>query len=183
MRLEPARAEDLTELHALIEQAYRGETARTGWSHEADLLTGPRTSEAELRSFLEAGESLLVWREGGAIRACVRLMNKGGGLAYLGMLTISPALQGAGLGKRLLAAAEDYAREQMGAERLEMQVFSRRRELLAFYDRRGYRPTGERRPFPYEEWPQAGALFEDLEFVVLEKSLLPPAEGGSRAGG
>jgi hypothetical protein len=52
-----------------------------------------------------------------------------------------------------------------------MQVFSRRRELLSFYERRGYRSTGERRPFPYAEWPRAGALIDDLEFVVLEKVL------------
>jgi ribosomal protein S18 acetylase RimI-like enzyme len=171
MQLEPATDADISELHALVERAYRGETARAGWSHEADLLTGPRTSKDELRSFLADGDSLLVWRDGGAIRACVRLVPKADGLVYLGMLTVDPALQGDGLGKRLLAAAEAFASDALGADRMEMQVFSRRRELLAFYDRRGFRPTGERRPFPYAEWPQAGALFEDLEFVVLEKAL------------
>jgi ribosomal protein S18 acetylase RimI-like enzyme len=169
--LEPACDDDLPELHALVERAYRGDTARGGWSHEADLLTGARTSVKELRSFLEAGDRLLVWRVDGELRACVRLVELGGGLVYLGMLTVDPALQGDGLGKRLLAAAEDHARVALGAERMEMQVFSRRRELLSFYERRGYRPTGERRPFPYAEWPQAGALFDDLEFVVLEKAL------------
>jgi GNAT superfamily N-acetyltransferase len=75
------------------------------------------------------------------------------------------------MGKTLLAAAEAHARETLGAGRMEMQVFSRRRELLSFYERRGYRPTGERRPFPYSDWPAAGALYDDLEFVVLEKAL------------
>lgn len=172
MRLEAVRHSDVPALHALVERAYRGETARAGWSHEADLLTGPRTSEAELSGFLaDPSKRLLCWRDEGAIRACVLLTDKGGGLAYLGMLTVDPALQGEGLGKRLLAAAEDHVREEMRANRLEMQVFDRRRELLSFYERRGYRPTGERRPFPYAEWPQAGALFEDLEFLVLEKAL------------
>jgi GNAT superfamily N-acetyltransferase len=171
MRLEPASASNIPELHALVERAYRGDTARAGWSHEADLLTGPRTSEEELHSFLDAGEQLLVWRDGGAIRACVRLVTLGDGLVYLGMLTIDPGLQGCGMGKTLLAAAEAHARETLGARRMEMQVFSRRRELLSFYERRGYRPTGERRPFPYSDWPAAGALYDDLEFVVLEKAL------------
>jgi ribosomal protein S18 acetylase RimI-like enzyme len=171
MELKPATIADLPTLHALVERAYRGETARATWSHEADLLTGPRTSVEELRSFLEAGDCLLVWREDKAIRACVRLVRLGEGLVYLGMLTVDPDLQGEGLGKRLLAAAETYAKAELGAERMEMQVFSRRRELLSFYERRGYRPTGERRPFPYGEWPAAGALFDDLEFVVLEKAL------------
>ncbi|WP_300973187.1 GNAT family N-acetyltransferase [Sphingomonas sp. LHG3406-1] len=171
MKLERATTGDLATLHALVERAYRGETARGGWSHEADLLTGPRTSEVELQGLLDAGEHLLVWRDDGVIRACVRLVDLGDGLSYLGMLTVDPALQGEGLGKRLLAAAEGYAGEVLGARRMEMQVFSRRRELLSFYDRRGYKPTGERRPFPYGEWPDAGALYNDLEFVVLEKAL------------
>jgi GNAT superfamily N-acetyltransferase len=182
MRLEAATSADLPALHALVERAYRGETARGGWSHEADLLTGPRTSVEELRSFLEAGEHLLVWRVEGAIRACVRLVQLREGLVYLGMLTVDPELQGDGLGKRLLAAAEGYACDELGAARMEMQVFSRRRELLSFYERRGYRPTGERRPFPYAEWPAAGALYDDLEFVVLEKELVAPAQAGALVG-
>lgn len=171
MQLERAIPADLPTLHALVERAYRGETARAGWSHEADLLTGDRTSVAELQSFLDAGDHLLVWRDHGTIRACVRLVPLNAEQVYLGMLTVDPSLQGDGLGKRLLAAAETYARDVLGAERMEMQVFSRRRELLSFYDRRGYRPTGEKRPFPYEEWPHAGAQFDDLEFTVLEKRL------------
>ena len=171
MQLERATTADLPALHALVERAYRGETARAGWSHEADLLTGDRTSVAELQSFLDAGDHLLVWRDDGTIRACVRLVSLGENLVYLGMLTVDPSLQGEGLGKRLLAAAEGYARDTLGAARMEMQVFSRRRELLSFYNRRGYQPTGERRPFAYEEWPHAGAQFDDLEFTVLEKRL------------
>ncbi|UUR07198.1 GNAT family N-acetyltransferase [Sphingomonas glaciei] len=171
MQLERATSADLPALHALVERAYRGETARAGWSHEADLLTGDRTSVAELQSCLDAGEYLLVWRDGGAIRACVRLVRLNAELAYLGMLTVDPGSQGEGLGKRLLAAAEAYARDEIGATRMEMQVFSRRRELLSFYERRGYHPTGERRPFPYDEAPNAGAQFDDLEFTVLEKKL------------
>ena len=171
MQLERAIPADLPTLHSLVERAYRGETARAGWSHEADLLTGDRTSVAELQSFLDAGDHLLAWRDHGTIRACVRLVPLNAEQVYLGMLTVDPSLQGDGLGKRLLAAAETYARDVLGAERMEMQVFSRRRELLSFYDRRGYRPTGEKRPFPYEEWPHAGAQFDDLEFTVLEKRL------------
>ncbi len=171
MQLERATSADLPTLHALVERAYRGETARAGWSHEADLLTGDRTSVAELQSFLDAGEALMLWRDDGMIRACVRLVQLSPDLAYLGMLTIDPASQGEGLGKRLLAAAEAYVRDELGAERLEMQVFSRRRELISFYERRGYLPTGERRPFPYDEAPNAGAQFDDLEFTVLEKRL------------
>lgn len=176
MRLEPASHADLPRLHDLIERAYRGDTARAGWSHEADLLTGPRTTEAELAGILaDPTRHLLVSRQAETLQACVLLWERGDGLVYLGMLTVEPALQGCGTGKRLLAAAENYASKMLGAQRIEMQVFSRRRELLSFYERRGYQPSGERRPFPYEQAPLAGALFDDLEFVVLEKELAPAA--------
>ena len=172
MRLEPVTEPDLPEVHRHIERAYRGDTARAGWSHEADLLTGPRTSVEELTELLaDPSHHLLCWRDDGRIRAVVLLADKGGGLAYVGMVTVDPDLQAQGVGKHLLAAAERHAGEQFGATRIEMQVFSTRRELIAFYERRGYRPTGERRPFPYEEAPEAGALRDDLEFVVLEKRL------------
>ena len=172
MRLEEVTGRDLPELHRLIERAYRGDTARGGWSHEADLLTGPRTSIPELADHLSApARRLLCWRQDGSIRASVLLQDKGDGLIYLGMLTVDPELQAQGIGKRLLAAAEEYARAEWSAARMEMQVFSSRRELLSFYQRRGYRLTGERRPFPYAEAPDAGALHPDLEFVVLEKQL------------
>ena len=171
MTLEEATPEDLPELHRLVERAYRGETARSGWSHEADLLEGPRTSVDELAGFVaDPVRHLLIWRPEDTICACVLLWEKGDGLVYLGMLTVDPSLQGGGTGKALLAAAEAFARDRLGATRMEMQVFAPRRELIAFYERRGYRATGERRPFPYAEWPQAGALRDDLEFVVLGKS-------------
>jgi len=172
MRLEPVTGTDVPALHALIERAYRGDTARAGWSHEAGLLSGPRTSQEELRGLIaDPARHLLVWRDGATLRACVLLWEKGDGLVYLGMLTVDPALQGCGMGKTLLEGAEAHSRDALGGTVMEMQVFSRRRELLSFYERRGYCPTGERRPFPYAQAPLAGALFEDLEFVVLQKAL------------
>jgi ribosomal protein S18 acetylase RimI-like enzyme len=172
MELEDVRAADLPAFHALIERAYRGDTARAGWTHEADLLVGPRTSLAELQDVIDnPAKLLLMWREEGHVRAGVLLHHKGDGLAYLGMLTVEPGRQGGGLGKRLLRAAEAEADRRWGARRVEMQVFPQRTALIAFYGRHGYRLTGERRPFPYAEAPTAGALRDDLEFVVLEKPL------------
>lgn len=172
MTLDDATAADLSELHALIERGYRGEPARAGWSNEADLLSGPRTDVAELEELRsDPRRHLLVWRDEGRIVSCVLLSQKGEGLCYLGMLTVEPGMQAKGLGKRMLAAAEELARERLGGRTMEMQVFPQRSELIAFYERRGYRPTGERRPFPYAEAHDAGALRDDLDFIVLEKPL------------
>ncbi len=172
MHLEPATHADLPALHALIESAYRGDSARTGWSHEADLLDGQRTDLAALEVMLsDPRQLLLLFRDGDAIRACVGLADKGAGRAYLGMFTVEPGRQGAGLGRLMLAASEDHARSAFGASHIEMTVISQRVELIAWYERRGYCLSGERRPFPHGD-PRFGLpRREDLEFVVLEKSL------------
>ncbi|MEO7787225.1 MAG: GNAT family N-acetyltransferase [Sphingomicrobium sp.] len=165
MYLELATSADLTALHALIESAYRGDSARAGWSHEADLLDGERTDIAELTALLaNPAQRLLKFEDGERPVACVALTDEGDGLAYLGMLTVDPARQAMGLGRMMLAAAEDHARTDLDARRVEMTVIGMREELIAWYQRRGYRLTGERRPFPIDDRA-------DLEFVVLEKQL------------
>ena len=171
MHLEPATIDDLPTLHALIESAYRGDSARRGWSHEADMLDGQRTDLASLEATLrDPAQHLLVFRDNDRLRACVALTDKSHGLAYLGMLTVDPEHQSGGLGKLILAAAEDHA-AAFGAARVEMTVIAQRRELIAWYERRGYRGTGERRPFPANN-PRFGLpRREDLEFDVLEKRL------------
>ena len=90
----------------------------------------------------------------------------GHGRAYLGMLGVSPLAQATGLGRTLLAAAEAEARVRFGTRWMEMTVIAIRHELVAWYERRGYRLTGERRPFP-EEVPGR----DELEMVVLERVL------------
>ena len=172
MHLEPASRDDLPALHVLIESAYRGDSARRGWSHEADLLGGQRTDVAALDAILaDAAQQLLVLRDHDELRACVALTDKGGGCVYLGMLTVDPSRQSAGLGRLILAAAEDHAAAQFAATRIEMTVIAQREELITWYERRGYARTGEQRPFPAQD-PRFGLpTRDDLAFVVLEKTL------------
>ncbi len=172
MHLGTATQEDLTALHALIESAYRGDSARRGWSHEADLLHGQRTDLAALEAALgDPAQHLLVLRDGDSLAACVSLTDKGDGLAYLGLLTVDPGRQASGIGRLLLAASEDHARQAYGAMRIEMTVIAQREELIAWYERRGYSRTGETRPFPAAD-PRFGLpRRDDLVFVVLEKRL------------
>ncbi|MCW3797655.1 GNAT family N-acetyltransferase [Sphingomonas sp. BN140010] len=172
MELEPATPEDLPALHALIERAYRGDSARQGWTHEADLLGGQRTDVDALAAMLtNPAQQLLLWRDGAQPAACVALTDKGDGLAYLGMLTVDPERQGGGTGRTLLAAAERWATDHLRARRIEMTVIWQRPELIAWYERRGYRFTGEHRPFPYGDERFGQPHRTDLEFVVLEKTL------------
>jgi hypothetical protein len=70
----------------------------------------------------------------------------------------------------VLAEAERRARDDLGAARMELAVIAARTDLIAWYERRGYRATGETRPFPYDELVGGSALRDDLYFVVLEKA-------------
>lgn len=172
MTFDLATAADLHLLHALIESAYRGDAARAGWSHEADLLGGQRIDLATLEATLaDPAQHILVARDGDTLGGCVTLTDKSVGLAYLGLLTVDPQRQAAGLGRDLLAAAERYAAAQLGATRIEMTVITQRAELIAWYERRGYALTGERRPFPATD-PRFGLpKRDDLEFTVMERQL------------
>ena len=162
---------DLPALHALVESAYRGDSARRGWTHEADMLGGQRTDEAGLAEVItDPQQHILLAEQDNALVGCVQLNAKGDGTAYLGLLAVDPALQASGIGAQLIAACETAARETFGATRMEMTVIDGRTELIAYYQRKGYALTGERRPFPMGD-DRFGLPIRQLEFVVLEKSL------------
>ena len=164
LEVRPTCDDDLSVLQPLIQRAYRGDDARAGWTHEADLLDGERIGVAELEAMIaDPTERLLVGFDGNRMVGCVRVANSGNGLAYLGLLCVDPLLQTGGYGKQLIAAAEATARQEFGAERIEMTVIDKRAELIAFYERRGYAQVGTR-DFPVVVDPP-------LHMVVLEKPL------------
>ena len=151
---------DIAALHPVIERAYRGESARTGWTHEADMLEGERTDAAALHAIItDPAQHLLIAERDGVAIGCVQISDKGEGTGYLGLLCIDPQLQAGGLGRQLIAAAEQGAARAFGATRMEMTVIDRRAELIAYYERRGYCVTGEKRDFPL---PMDPPLFFDV---------------------
>jgi N-acetylglutamate synthase-like GNAT family acetyltransferase len=166
-----AQLSDIAEIEKLVNSAYRGDSSRQGWTTEADLLDGIRTHREQLTQQITAEDSvmLVITLEGGKIIACVYLQNKAP-LLYLGMLTVQPDLQDAGIGKRLLAASEAYA-QWLGRTGIQMTVISVRTELIDWYQKRGYQLTGEKMPFPTHL--ALGIPKQSIEFVVLEKSLPP----------
>lgn len=170
MPVSPANIQDIPALVTLINSAYRGEASKKGWTTEADLLEGElRTDIPTLTAIIENKDAVILKHisENGSITGCVYLHIKEKGL-YLGMLTVSPQLQGAGIGKQLLAAADSYAREN-NYDSVFMNVISVRYELIAWYERNGYRQTNERTPFPADQ--RFGIPTQPLEFVIMEKKL------------
>lgn len=162
IRFTTAKPQDVPRLRALVEACYRGDSARQGWTHEADLLDDERTTEAELAEVLaDASNRVLLAEVDSKLVGTVTVTNLGNGRAYMGMLCVDPALQAEGLGRALLADAEDTAVEHFGATVMEMTVINARADLIAYYERRGYARTGETRPFPVAgEHPFAMAVLE-----------------------
>lgn len=167
-----ATAADVAVLQSFVHAAYRGDSARRGWTHEADLLDGNRIdAETLLAVIADPAQVVILAEDDGRLAGCVQVTDKGDGLAYLGMLSVAPDGQGQGLGRALIAAAEEAARDRFGAQRMEMTVIVQRTELIDWYVRRGYRRTGETRPFPATD-PRFGLpRRDDLAFAVLERDL------------
>ncbi|MFD5373195.1 GNAT family N-acetyltransferase [Streptomyces griseoincarnatus] len=166
---------DVDALVELIESAYRGESSRTGWTTEADILHGQRTDREAVLEVVEAPDSrLLTVEREGRIVACCQLEHRGEH-AYFGMFAVSPALQGAGLGRTVIAEAERQAREGWGVTEMHMTVITVREDLIAWYERRGYRRTGKTAPFPYGDERFGVPQRDDLQFELLVKELVPPS--------
>lgn len=165
IRFRTATLADVPDLRALVERAYRGESAKRGWTHEADLLEGDRTSDAELaETIADEKARVLLARIDGKLAGSVTIRDLGDGRAYLGMLCVDPELQAEGLGRALIADAEDMAADEFGAKVMSMTVVDVRTELIAYYERRGYVRTGELRPFPL-------SMDVPFQMVVLERPI------------
>lgn len=147
LTFRPATPLDLADLATFVNRAYRGDSARQGWTHEADLLDGTRVDESLLAEQVETpGVTLMLALDNAKLVGCYHFEERSDGSAYVGMVTVDPGLQGAGLGKQLLADAEQRARAA-GAKELKLSVIEDRQELIAYYERREFVVTGVKLPF------------------------------------
>jgi len=159
---------DAQQISALVNSAYRGEFSKQGWTTEADLLDGYRTDTEEILRLIISDDSMfLLCKIETELVGSVNLQVKSEHVC-LGMLAVNPSLQGRGIGKQLLEAAELTAQQTWAARKLVMDVVSCRNELITFYQRRGYRRTGVSKAFPVnpELWMPKVA---DLRLEVFEK--------------
>ena len=166
-----ATAADAPAVIELVESAYRGDASRAGWTTEADFLDGRRTGPDDIEAILARPQSrLLLAESNGELMACAHVAVEDGA-GYFGMFSVNPTLQGAGIGKQVLAEAERIVRDDFGCGAMRMTVIDIRDELIAFYERRGYLRTGIKKPFPYGDARFGLPKRDDLRFEVLEKDL------------
>ncbi|KAK3181467.1 hypothetical protein K4F52_007177 [Lecanicillium sp. MT-2017a] len=171
--IRKASSHDAAVVQALVESAYRGDTSRKGWTTEADFFKSGRISVEDVRIKINDpdGAVLMAYDKAGDLIACCEIVKRGDSRAYFGLFAVDPHRQGGGVGKFVLQQGERYARQDLGCQKLEMQVIALRDELISYYERRGYRRTGESRPFPYDLVGPESILRDDLSFAVLVKDL------------
>ncbi|NCU03870.1 MAG: GNAT family N-acetyltransferase [Chitinophagaceae bacterium] len=165
-----AAKEDVPKIVELLNSAYRGERSQQGWTTEAHLIAGDvRTDEADVLRVLEQpGSIILKYTDAeNNIVGTVNLQQHERGV-YLGMFAVSPVLQGGGIGKKLLTAADEHAKK-VGSATIYMSVISARTELIDWYKRHGYAETGERKPFVEDSL--TGKHLQQLDFLILEKQI------------
>ena len=168
MDFRTATLNDVKALNELVNSAYRGDSSRIGWTTEADLLDGIRTSEDSLAKMISRPNAVVLLAEDdGQLQGCVYLEQQDEAI-YLGMLTVKPELQGKGLGAQLMSASEVHAKKT-GCKKIKMTVITVRDELIAYYKRKGFVDTGFREDFPSD--PAFGIPKRPLQFMVMEKTL------------
>ena len=176
LRFRAATEADIPALVELVTCAYRGQASRAGWTTEADLLDGPRIDPQVLAADIARPRSMVLLAERGdagaapCLLACAHVAEDDGA-GYFGMFSVVPGLQGGGIGKQVLAECERIARDEWRLPAMRMTVIDIRDELIAFYERRGYRRTGILKPFPYGDARYGDPKRDDLRFEVLDKAL------------
>jgi ribosomal protein S18 acetylase RimI-like enzyme len=171
LRFRAATLADIAAVVALVESAYRGDVSRKGWTTEADMLDGQRTDPDGVRALIgKVGSRVVLVERGEDLLACAHV-ERDGDSCYFGMFSVNPALQGGGVGNATLAECERIARDDWQCRRVYMTVIRQRDELIAWYERRGYRRTGETKPFPYGDERFGIPKRPDLEFIVLARTL------------
>ena len=174
MHIEFTQADEshVDDLVELVNSAYRGDSSKKGWTTEADLLDGQRVDAEGILASIEKEDSVILIAEDDdteKLLGCVHLA-KHDTKCYLGMLTVDPTLQKKGIGNMLLSESEAFA-QFWDCTHLYMTVISVRTELIAWYEKHGFRKTGEIKPFPYGDERFGIPKVENLQFVVLEKKV------------
>jgi len=177
-RFRPATVADVAAVVALVQASYRGDPSRVGWTTEADLLDGQRTDEREVIDIVRSPDAVLLVAEvtegdGDVIVGCCHVGRHPGHTAHLGMFAVAPQRQGHGYGRAIVAEAERIARAELGATTMVMFVIRQRDDVIAWYERLGYRRTGRTEPFPYGDERFGLPRRPDLAFTVIAKSLAP----------
>lgn len=174
LNFRTASADDASALQQLIQAAFRAEDSRQGWVADMAINSRFTVDIAHIAKTVTEPDSdfLIASNKAGDTVATIAVSRRDPDLARIFMLAVDQRWQQAGLGRQVLAYAEEYCQRTWGVTRLGLDALSTRQELISWYLRRGYLKTGETKPFPRDAYSDLD-LPEDLVFVQFEKSISP----------
>ncbi|OCL94367.1 GNAT family N-acetyltransferase [Arcobacter porcinus] len=165
-----AKKENIKDMENIINIAYRKISA-SGWTGESHLLSGIRVNEAMLEEMLE-NENIRTFlaKKDDKVLATIQVKKEDLNLV-IGLFAVDTDMQSSGIGKKLLEFAENRAKDIFkDCKKFIMEVISSRTELIAYYNRRGYKNTDVYLEFPKSDlW--APTTKEEIKLLVLEKEI------------
>lgn len=163
---------DIPVIEELIENGYRNDVAKQGWTHETDLLVGARLQVGEIETCLnDSNQKFFIACEGDKQVGVICVFRDKDWIEF-GKIAVDPNCQGKGIGKILIAKVEEFVRDKWQANNLKLCVLTVRTELIDFYRRLGFEATGEIIDFvkihPYVVLKDG---VDDLFIQVMEKQI------------
>ncbi|KAI8816988.1 acetyltransferase, GNAT family protein [Fimicolochytrium jonesii] len=171
--IRPATLDDVDAIVATLNEAYRGDG---GWTTEAHLVQGDRAEPSEIIPLITSrpptAGTLLVYHPSSSPQplACVDVEIRPNSRGYFGLFAVRHALQGKGVGNLLMEAAFDKMREQ-GCTVAEITVIHVRKDIIAWYQRKGFVLTDRMENFPANAGRSKLLPGVDGRFVYLERQL------------
>ncbi len=157
--IRPAEAPDVGPVGDCVRAAYAKYVGRIG-REPAPML-------ADYGAMIRAGEAWVLVEDGGVTG--VLAMRPEGDHLFVETVAVRPDRQGGGLGRGLMAFAEEKARE-LGLPEIRLYTNEKMEENFAFYGDLGFEETGRR-------------FDEGYRRVFMKKRLGRLSESGARVGG
>ena len=161
MTFRKATNADIDNIIELVNRAYR---SGEGWTNEASLVSGNRTSKDEVLGYMNNAHLFVLEKSEILAVICIEEQDKS---AYIGFLAVDTKLQNQGIGKVMLQNAEEYASKTLGLSNFIMALIANREELIEFYLRRGYKKTAKLIDYPTNL--NVGTPKKDLQVIYLVK--------------
>ncbi|KAJ9271942.1 hypothetical protein DTO212C5_2023 [Paecilomyces variotii] len=179
-----ATPDDAPQLQQLVQSAFRAHDTRPDWTGHLELASNFRIEVDEIMTNITDPDTVILiaftpLNENGnanndkdiaSLVACISVSKCGTAVGRLSMFAVNERYQRGGVGRQVLAYAEDYCHRTWGVEKFSLNTLSTRKALIEWYMRRGYRKTGETSPFPRERFKDL-ELPDDMCFVEFEKDL------------
>jgi len=167
MNFELAHADNSQAIANLINKAYRG---NIGWTREENLVSGNRISSKQVGDIiLNENSYLFMIKDMNSIIACI-CIEKNDNIAQLGLFAVNPSIQNKGLGNKIINLAEEFIKKKLNISTIEIIVLSERKELISYYERRGYKKTNIIKEYP-KNLNVGTPKRDDLKIEYLEKNI------------